>query len=80
MTGREQAEREQAERFFVGDSRFVLTHPNPILDDGSPTSTGGMTSSIRRCEALVITFKPRRPDRKYERGWCFEGRGASEIV
>lgn len=66
--------------FLVRDSVRELTDPNPILDDGSPTSTGGMSSAIKLFEALGIAFDVRRPDKLYERGWGFQCQGASPIA
>lgn len=65
---------------MVRDSACEITDPNPILDDGSPTSIGGMSSAIKLCEALGIPFKIRRPDKYYERGWGFQCQNSSVIA
>lgn len=42
---------------------------NPILDEGNPTSTAGITAALKLCEVLGITFEPKGPRAEYSRGW-----------
>lgn len=57
-----------------------MPDPNPIIDEGNPTSTAGIESIIRLCEILdrdVILDKPRA---RYRRGWGPAASDSAEIV
>lgn len=50
---------------------------NPILDEGAPTSTGGMTNATRICDLMGIPLSLDPPRSRYLHGWginCEEAR------
>lgn len=53
--------------------------PNPIIDEGAPTSTGGMTNAARICDMLGIRFEVQEPRSHYMHGWGIECSDAKPI-
>lgn len=47
--------------------RMRHTDPNQMLNDGAPTSTGGIINETRISDALIRTLKIRAPQEKYIR-------------
>lgn len=50
------------------------------MDEGSPTSTGGLRYAITLSEALGIPLTVRVADKFYKRGWGFECKGPSTVI
>lgn len=44
--------------------------PNPILDEGNPTSTAGLHAIIRLCASLGRRVELDPPHAEYSRGWA----------
>lgn len=40
---------------------MLRTDPNPMLDDGEPTSTGGIIDAARLCDALSLQLRLGEP-------------------
>lgn len=53
---------------------------NPILDEGAPTSTGGLINAARICDMLGISFSLDPPRSEYLHGWGTECAGARPIL
>lgn len=45
------------------------TDPNPMLDEGEPTSTCGINDEANLCDALERPMKLRQPREQYSHGW-----------
>lgn len=58
----------------------LLPDPNPILDEGAPTSTGGIDNAIVLCDVLGITLSLDPPRERYYQGWGEDCLGAKLIV
>lgn len=43
--------------------------PNPIIDEGAPTSTGGMRNGAALCDQMDIAFQVDKPRASYLHGW-----------
>lgn len=43
----------------------LRTNPNPMLYEGAPTSTGGITYAARLCDALAIPLNLLDPRSRY---------------
>lgn len=55
----------------------LLPDPNPILDEGAPTSTGGIENAITICDVLGIHLTQDPPRDTYYHGWgenCLDAR------
>ena len=55
---------------------MLLPDPNPILDEGAPTSTGGIENAITLCDVLGIPFEIDPPRERYYHGWGDQCLGA----
>lgn len=53
---------------------------NPILDEGSPTSTGSIHAAILLCNVLALKFNPEQPRNHYSRGWGCDAVQARPIL
>lgn len=53
--------------------------PNPIIDEGAPTSTGGMMNAACLCDMLAIPFEVQNPRDIYMHGWGTECANAKQI-
>ena len=47
----------------------LLPDPNPILDEGAPTSTGGIENATILCDILGIPLSLEPPWERYYHGW-----------
>ena len=47
----------------------LQTDLNPIIDEGAPSSTGGIINAAAVCDILGIEFKLHPPREHYEHGW-----------
>ena len=52
---------------------------NPILDEGAPTSTGGIINASQICDFLCIPLTLRPPRTDYHHGWGLDCSGAKPI-
>lgn len=53
---------------------------NPILDEGAPTSTGGMMNAIELCDALGVHFNMEAPRKTYYHSWGTTGENRRIII
>ena len=53
---------------------------NPILDEGAPTSTGGIINATQLCNYLGIPLTLRTPRDEYHHGWGQNCSDARPIV
>lgn len=53
---------------------------NPVLDEGSPTSTGGISTVLALCEVLGTQFQAERSKSQYRRGWGNEALNSRPIM
>lgn len=53
---------------------------NPILDEGAPTSTGGLLNATQLCDRLGIDMHLEAPQEVYRHGWGHEGSNAKDII
>lgn len=53
--------------------------PNPIIDEGAPTSTGGTIEAAALCDMMAIPFEVHRPRAEYLHGWGTDCAGARPI-
>lgn len=54
--------------------------PNPILDDGNPTSTGIITTASYLCDLLGIPLSLDPPRMTYSRGWGIKALDPSPVI
>lgn len=66
--------------FSVEGLDRLLPDPNPILDEGAPTSTGGIENAATLCDILGIPLVLDPPRDNYLHGWGDECLGAKPIV
>lgn len=62
------------------DSLLSEPDPNPILDDGNPTSTGSIASASRLCDLVGISISLDPPRNIYRRGWGCEGLEPTTVI
>ena len=55
--------------FSVKRSDALLPDPNPILDEGAPTSTGGTENAATLCDILGTPLVLESPRDRYYHGW-----------
>lgn len=67
-------------RFSVTGLDHERNDPNPILDEGIPTSTGSMTAAFKLCQKLGTRLKVEAAKRTYERGWGSGCHEAKQVV
>lgn len=58
----------------------LLPDPNPILDEGAPTSTGGIENAATLCDILGIPLNLDPPRERYYHGWGDGCYGAKMVV
>lgn len=59
---------------------MLLTDPNPIVDEGAPSSTGGIINAATLCDLLGIQLVLETPREHYEHGWGEDCHDARPIV
>lgn len=67
-------------RVFVSGFGSVYRRPEPIIDEGNPTSTAGILSIVNLCDILGRELVLDAPRARYMRGWGPNGTAASEIT
>ena len=63
--------------FSVRDSSPVDL--NPILDEGSHVTSGGLNAAVRLCEIVGIPLRLDPPPYFYHRGWGDKALGVGEV-
>lgn len=63
----------------IESSVLFPADPNPTLDEGSPTSTGSITSAMKLAEGMGAKLEIDAPTRIYKRGWGTGFHDAEEI-
>lgn len=63
----------------MGSDRDTID-PNPIIDEGNPTSTAGVLSIIKLCEILQRDVNLDAPKAQYSRGWGPNSTDPSTII
>ena len=58
----------------------LQTDPNPIIDEGAPSSTGGIINAVTLCDFLGIPLTIFAPREHYEHGWGDDCHDARPIV
>lgn len=59
--------------FSVNGTAYTSTDPNPLLEQGSSTSTVVIAIAMWLAEVMGIPFRPILPLARYIRGWDHEG-------
>lgn len=57
-----------------------MNDPNPIIDEGAPTSTGGIHDATELCNSLGITLELDQPRSRYTHGWGMGCADAKDII
>lgn len=65
--------------FLVTKPYFLSSNFNPILDEGAPTSTGGIENVVELADILGIGRKLLVHSQRYSLGWGIEASNAKPI-
>lgn len=57
-----------------------MPDPNPIIDEGNPTSTAGYSSIVKLCDVLNREVELDEPKALYQRGWGPAASDAASVI
>lgn len=66
--------------FPLTDLCRPVADPNPIIDEGNPTSTAGLHSVLALCKFSGMSSKRLLSKSAYQRGWVPTGASASPLI